>query len=108
MENDALPLSRFDRIREYEAQQAAGQAREAAEEAERLATIERNRLALEAIADPRERGLVELLTKTLATSLGSANGYFPDIGCPATRQIQAAVASYGMTPDYANSSRAWN
>lgn len=50
-------------------------------------------------ANEREAALVAAVRVALS-HLGTPNGYFPDIGCPATRRLQAAFMAYEPHPEH--------
>lgn len=79
--------------------QAAHEARLATQLAERQEVQRRSLEAMARIVDPRELAIVKSVDAVLS-GLGSADGYLGPIGAPKTRQMQKALAAYGITPDY--------
>lgn len=79
--------------------QAAHEARLAAQLAERQEIQRRSLEAMARIVDPRELALVQSVDAVLST-LGDAEGYLGPVGALATRSMQNALAAYGITPDY--------
>lgn len=79
--------------------QAAHEARLAAQLAEEQEIQRRSLEAMAKIVDPRELALIQSVDAALS-ALGGADGYIGTIGAPATRAMQNALAAYGITPDY--------
>jgi hypothetical protein len=79
--------------------QAAHDARLAAELAEQQEIQRRSLEAMSKIVDPRELAMVKAVDAVLS-GLGSADGYLGAIGAPKTRAMQKALQAYGITPDY--------
>ncbi|MFZ3482030.1 hypothetical protein [Sphingomonas sp. 3-13AW] len=86
-------------FRPYVFDQAAHEARLAAELAERQEVQRRSLEAMAKIVDPRELAMVQAVDQVLSR-LGDADAYLSAIGGPATRALQKALAAYGVTPDY--------
>lgn len=74
---------------EFEQRQAEERARQALSQA-----------AIDGIEDPKVRDLVVAMDRLLSIGLGGPSGYFPTVGGPETDRARAALAAFGVEPDY--------